>query len=96
MKAETKKATMLDGKYREAVDGCRQLQDKYYDEEMPRILEVSFYIFLWKCFYQKSTKRIIKIWNKQDWKRRKLHFNRILNYKEAFLRKYYLLAIVWQ
>ena len=39
MKADAKKSSTLDKKYSEAVDGCRQLQDKFYDEEMPRILE---------------------------------------------------------
>jgi len=39
LKLETKKAVSADRKYSEAVDTCRALQDKFYDEEMPRILE---------------------------------------------------------
>ena len=42
MKADAKKSSTLDKKYSEAVDSCRQIQDKFYDEEMPRILEVAF------------------------------------------------------
>jgi len=38
MRSEAKKSSACDKKYSEAVDSCRQLQDKFYDEEMPRIL----------------------------------------------------------
>jgi nitrogen-specific signal transduction histidine kinase len=39
IKAETKKSNIADKKYSEAVEICRQLQDKYYDDEMPKVLE---------------------------------------------------------
>lgn len=42
MRADAKKSSMCDKKYSEAVDGCRSLQDRFYDEEMPRILAVWF------------------------------------------------------
>ena len=41
MRADAKKSTTCDKKYKESVDACRSLQDKFYDEEMPRILAVS-------------------------------------------------------
>jgi hypothetical protein len=37
---EQDKASAADKKYMQAVEACKQLQDKYYDEEMPRVLEV--------------------------------------------------------
>ena len=40
MRADAKKSSMCDKKYSESVDGCRTLQDRFYDEEMPRILAV--------------------------------------------------------
>lgn len=39
MKVESKKATQADKKYNEAVDSFRHLQDKFYDEEMPKYLD---------------------------------------------------------
>jgi hypothetical protein len=39
IKLEQKKSTSADKKYSESVDACRGLQDKFYDEEMPHILE---------------------------------------------------------
>jgi hypothetical protein len=39
MKLDAKAAAMADKKYSEAVDGYRSLQDKFFDEEMPAILE---------------------------------------------------------
>ena len=41
MRADAKKSTTCDKKYKESVDACRTLQDKYYDQEMPRILRES-------------------------------------------------------
>lgn len=40
MKMEAKKASMCDKKYAECVELFRNLQDKYYDDEMPRVLDV--------------------------------------------------------
>jgi len=38
MKVETKKSNLADKKYSEAVDSCRTLQDRFFEEEMPRLL----------------------------------------------------------
>ena len=50
MRADGKKAQVCDKKYQEAVDGCRALQDIFYDKEMPRILAVKtiFIYYLYK------------------------------------------------
>ena len=37
---DSKKAAGADKKYSESVDAFRHLQDKFYDEEMPRLLDV--------------------------------------------------------
>lgn len=39
MKMDSKKAAGADKKYSESVDAFRHLQDKFYDEEMPRLLD---------------------------------------------------------
>eukprot|EP00011_Vannellida_sp_DIVA3-517-6-12_P002860 CAMPEP_0114628130 /NCGR_PEP_ID=MMETSP0168-20121206/12656_1 /TAXON_ID=95228 ORGANISM="Vannella sp., Strain DIVA3 517/6/12" /NCGR_SAMPLE_ID=MMETSP0168 /ASSEMBLY_ACC=CAM_ASM_000044 /LENGTH=486 /DNA_ID=CAMNT_0001839491 /DNA_START=9 /DNA_END=1469 /DNA_ORIENTATION=+ len=39
MKMDSKKAAAADKKYSESVDAFRHLQDKFYDEEMPRLLD---------------------------------------------------------
>lgn len=50
MRADGKKAQVCDKKYQEAVDGCRALQDIFYDKEMPRILAVKTNIFIYYLY----------------------------------------------
>jgi hypothetical protein len=40
VKEAAKKAEQADQKYSQSVDACKLIQDKHYNEEMPRVLAV--------------------------------------------------------